>query len=293
MVHPGLYAVIVGLLVVIAAGAVWVFYSRTPSTLEPITSVTPSSVFTWGNISLNAPNGWVIMPTTYRTPAQQEANEKGEVIGFGVIKTGAYNDVTGAFSINAGGPQSDSTTCADVPGRTCARYVGTDGLRFPLWTTDDSTETTDVFRDIANQLKKTGSLSFSAAYENLLYGLRVQLPSSWIGFTVDIRTWNATGVVNSANVGSGPEIHIVHPLSTTARPRQDIPVMVFTFAEWDKVKGSNDVAWTVSAAPFPPSELARSAGYVFALPPRAFGYATPEGWEEVERLVREGAVRAF
>jgi len=88
---------------------------------------------------------------------------------------------------------------------------------------------------------------------------------------------------------SGPKISIRHPLWTTDSPRQDIPIMIFTFAQWDLIQQEK---LAVSAAPIGPSELGRNANYVFALPAR-YNFAYPLGFEEVEKILESKPLKAF
>lgn len=122
-------------------------------------------------------------------------------------------------------------------------------------------------------------------YTNKEYGFRVDLPASWKGYRIEVKEWNADcdtcDPKTAPKPQKGPIISIVHPLSTKENPRQDIPIMVFTLAQWKMV---SDETIYVSAAPFGPGELARNAKYVFALPPR-FDYADLEGDEEVQQIV--------
>jgi hypothetical protein len=74
---------------------------------------------------------------------------------------------------------------------------------------------------------------------------------------------------------------IRHPQWTSADPRQDIPIMVFTIAQWNALDKDK---FFVSAAPVGPGELGRNHAYVFGLPPR-FDWAFPTGYEEVERIL--------
>ncbi len=66
------------------------------------------------------------------------------------------------------------------------------------------------------------------------------------------------------------------------------PYPLFTHADWKLV---NEGKISVSAAPFPPSELGRNARYVFALPPR-FDYDFSTGYQEVESLIRQKSLHA-
>ncbi len=74
-------------------------------------------------------------------------------------------------------------------------------------------------------------------YTNKAYGFRFTLPLSWKGYSILEKTWGD---------GQGPLILIRHPLWTAANPRQDIPIMVLTLAQWALVQQGKLI---VSAAP--------------------------------------------
>jgi hypothetical protein len=125
--------------------------------------------------------------------------------------------------------------------------------------------------------------SASIEYHNTEYGFSLTLPTSWTGYTILTEQWQ--GLV-AAPEGEAVEekgllISIRHPLWTSANPRQDIPIMVFTLSQWDSLQKGN---FHIGAAPIGPSELGRNAKYVFALPAR-YNYAFPTGFEEVEAIL--------
>jgi hypothetical protein len=127
------------------------------------------------------------------------------------------------------------------------------------------------------------------SYVNEMYGLTVALPESWKGYSIVTDVWSATATKGSTATMKGPQLHIVHPLSTQQSPRQDIPVMVLTLDEWNR---SLSQGWSFGAAPIGPSELARNTKYVFALPAR-YNYAFPKGFEEVDMIITSKAITAF
>jgi hypothetical protein len=132
----------------------------------------------------------------------------------------------------------------------------------------------------------TAQAATSIEYRNTEYGFSFSLPLSWEGFSIVTQQWESfpnhtNGTASGDTPVYGPEILIVHPLSTVEHPRQNIPIMVFTMAEWDQVLQAE---LTVGAAPIPPSELGRNATYVFALPAR-YNYAFPAGYEEVAKIL--------
>jgi hypothetical protein len=126
-------------------------------------------------------------------------------------------------------------------------------------------------------------------YHNTQYSFSVSLPDSWKGFTIIAGAREIRDVTTGDVVAIAPTINIRHPLWISTIPRQDIPIDIYTSAQWNKIISEQ---YSVSAAPIPPSELAHNNKYVFALPAR-YNYAFPVGFEEVDQLVRSGIVTAF
>jgi hypothetical protein len=128
-------------------------------------------------------------------------------------------------------------------------------------------------------------------YYNAQYGFSVALPDSWKGFTAAIDTWQGsiTGATGEVVTEQGPQINLRYPLWTAAKPRQDIPVMIFALSQWDALQKGK---FHIGAAPIGPSELGRNAHYVFALPAR-YNFAYLTGYEEVDQILKSGALKAF
>lgn len=118
-------------------------------------------------------------------------------------------------------------------------------------------------------------------FTNPTYGFTFILPKTWDGYTVVMQNWEGFNVEDNTSKYSGPQIIIRNPQWTSANPHQDIPLMVFTPAQWDLIKTEK---LSVSAAPIPPSELGSNARYVFAIPAR-YNFAFPTGWEEAEKII--------
>lgn len=119
-------------------------------------------------------------------------------------------------------------------------------------------------------------------YISTEYGFNFTLPSTWSGYSVFNGNW--TGNMLEATDGQkiiGPEIIIRHPLWTVESFRQDIPIMIFTFNQWDLILQGR---LFLGAAPINPSELGRNTKYVFALPAR-YNFAFPTGFEEVSKII--------
>jgi cytoskeletal protein RodZ len=129
-------------------------------------------------------------------------------------------------------------------------------------------------------------------YLNEQYGFRLSLPASWQNYKIVNAQWEGIaleGTDNGQVTETGPLLSIRHPLWTAGTPRQDIPIMVFTTAQWQLVQQET---LSVGAAPFPPSELCHNSGYVLALPAR-YNYAFPSGFEEVETIIKSNPLQAF
>ena len=129
-------------------------------------------------------------------------------------------------------------------------------------------------------------------YKNTDYGFTFTLPDSWSGFSIVTTAWQGSSLdAQGQNYSSdtGPLISIRHPAWTTAVPRQDIPIMVFTLQQWNDLQADK---FHIGAAPIGPSELGRNATYVFAIPAR-YNFAFPVGFEEVDQLIQGNNFQAF
>lgn len=136
----------------------------------------------------------------------------------------------------------------------------------------------------------TSTLETAIEYKNNQYSFIVSLPSSWKNYSIVIDNWEGNLLSTTTNkTVKGPKILVRSPLWTAKDARQDIPVMIFTLAEWDLIQHEK---MSVSAAPIGPSELGRNAMYVFALPAR-YNFAFPAGFEEVEKIIESKPLHTF
>jgi hypothetical protein len=122
-------------------------------------------------------------------------------------------------------------------------------------------------------------------YKNNEYGFEVNFPDSWKGYTVENGVWQGQKVDGSGEVGvyKGTLIIIKNPQSTQEQKWQNIPIMVFTKDVWQLVQ-SEKVA--VSAAPIPPEKIGENAKYIFATPPRWYGFTDDVGYQEAVEIVK-------
>jgi hypothetical protein len=122
-------------------------------------------------------------------------------------------------------------------------------------------------------------------YTDVQNGFELKFPDSWKGYSVVEQKWEGHVINNYQQTYSGPEIIIKNPQTTSAQQWQDIPIMVFTPDVWEMVSGNNPTV-TVSAAPIGPQKIGENAKYVFATPPRWYGFTDDLGWQEAVDIVK-------
>jgi len=137
--------------------------------------------------------------------------------------------------------------------------------------------------------KNSESSKLPVGYVNKEYGFQLNLPQDWRGFSVIQEQWSGKALKRSIHDQAGPQLRIRHPKYTAAEPHEDIPIMVFTRKQWLEIR---EEALGVSAAPFPPTEIARNSRYVFATPPR-FYYDFAKGYQDVLRILSKGSIHTF
>ena len=122
-------------------------------------------------------------------------------------------------------------------------------------------------------------------YINNEYGFSINFPDSWKGYSVVKSTWTGHLINNYATTYTGVEIIIKNPQTTASQTWQDIPIMVFTPDVWVMVSGNNPTV-AVSAAPIGPGEIGENKNFVFATPPRWYGFTDNQGWQEAVDIVK-------
>jgi hypothetical protein len=139
--------------------------------------------------------------------------------------------------------------------------------------------------------KNQESVPSPVEYTNNQYGFTFVLLQNWKEYSIVTTTWegNAVGSQGDVPVAQGPLISIRNPNWTVQNPYQDIPVMVFTIAQWNSLQNDE---FHIGAAPINPSELGRNSKYVFTLPAR-YNYAFLTGWEEVQSILDGKPLHVF
>ena len=122
-------------------------------------------------------------------------------------------------------------------------------------------------------------------YVNKEYRFSIVLTDSWQGYSVVEKGWQGRVVDTGEQKYSGPLIIIKNPQTTAKQDYQDIPIMVFTHDVWKLVNGPNATV-AVSAAPIGPAKIGENAKYVFATPPRWYGFTDAVGFDEAVNIVK-------
>jgi hypothetical protein len=123
-------------------------------------------------------------------------------------------------------------------------------------------------------------------YENAEYGFTFTLPKSWEGYQIVSDSWEGI-TTDQQQMESGPILLIRHPEWTEAKPRQDIPIMIFSLEQWSSLEKGE---FHIGAAPVGPTMLGQNNEYVFALPAR-YNFAFLEGYEEVETILENNPLQ--
>lgn len=146
---------------------------------------------------------------------------------------------------------------------------------------------------VSEAQERHAPVSDQIVYRNLAYGFCFELPASWSGYSIVTEQWQGEWLGDHSQAPSGkeltgPKILIRHPKWTRALEREDIPIMVFSRAQWKLVEAEQ---MSVSAAPIGPTELGRNTKYVFALPAR-YEFDEKKGVEEVVELMQHHRLEA-
>ena len=127
-------------------------------------------------------------------------------------------------------------------------------------------------------------------YRNMQYGFCFLLPADWKGYSILTHEWSGwSGPPDTGKMMHGPELVIRHPAWTEANPYQDIPIMVFTQAQW-REKEKNGLITSAYGADW--GTFGSNARYVFKQPDRWIGYTDAKGQDELQALMSEHPLQA-
>ncbi|MGB7745211.1 MAG: hypothetical protein WBL41_20740, partial [Terracidiphilus sp.] len=112
----------------------------------------------------------------------------------------------------------------------------------PGWIESEDAEGMDEVRTLMLQNPFEAPCGPPIVYHNAQYDFCFRLPASWKGYTIVTDKWSGgiAGTGDNPKMMQRPLILIRNPEWTEEDPWQDIPIMVFTRAQW-RVKEKNGV----------------------------------------------------
>ncbi|HZI31440.1 MAG TPA: hypothetical protein VFF11_03805 [Candidatus Binatia bacterium] len=126
-------------------------------------------------------------------------------------------------------------------------------------------------------------------YHNAKYDFTFSLPSDWRDYSVSIQQLEDENYSPAEDkqivVGHTPMITLRHPQWRADAPYQDIPILIFTRAQWDSLHRGQ--LWPSIFAGGMMDELWHNQKYVFAMSSRYNAADVMRGWDEVEDIVRQ------
>jgi hypothetical protein len=154
-------------------------------------------------------------------------------------------------------------------------------------TIDDNNVDND--NDAINQNETDNKLTKTILYENSEYGFTFVLPKSWQDYQIVSDSWEgiSTNQQQNKTIENGQILAIRHPEWTEGKPKQDIPIMIFTLNQWSSLEKGE---FHIGAAPIGPAMLGQNNEYVFALPAR-YNYAFQAGYKEVENILENNPLQ--
>ena len=124
-------------------------------------------------------------------------------------------------------------------------------------------------------------------YHDGRYGFTFFLPASWRGYSASVQQLKderySTAEDKQITCGYTPMITLRHSQWRTDAPYQDIPILVFTLAQWDALHRGE--LWPSLFAGGAMDELWHDHEFVFAMSSRYNGADDVRGWKEVAEIV--------
>ncbi len=125
----------------------------------------------------------------------------------------------------------------------------------------------------------------AVVYQNAKYGITFSLPASWRGYKVVMQKWE--GLLHSGKEGQtttkqeGALIVLRSPEWQARTPTQDIPILVFTRAQW---QADDDGRLEIHAGGME-FELGHNDKYVYAFYSRFNADDSIKGWKEASDIM--------
>lgn len=124
-------------------------------------------------------------------------------------------------------------------------------------------------------------------YTNNIFGFSISFTDSWSDYQVVQSSWDGQ-LINTETHYKGEKLIFKNPKLATENNFAGIPVMIITPEVW-KLISEEKVA--VSAAPIGPEKIGENSKYVFAIPPRWYGFADNLDQDKINEIL--GIVKTF
>jgi hypothetical protein len=130
-----------------------------------------------------------------------------------------------------------------------------------------------------------GMSSDKIFYKNAEYEFSMIFPATWKNFIVQKNTWKGWLVDSQSEHPdyTGVKLLFINPQTTDTQVYQDIPVLIFTKEQWGLISQEK---LSVSAAPIGPAKIGETNDYIFATPPRWYGFTDAIGSQEAVDIVK-------
>jgi hypothetical protein len=126
-------------------------------------------------------------------------------------------------------------------------------------------------------------------YHNAQYNLTFSLPANWQGYSVSVQQLDDVKYSPTEDrqivVGHTPMIILRHPKWQATTPYQDIPILVFTRAQWDDLHHGG--LWPSIFAGGMMDELWHNQHFVFAMSSRYNAADEVEGWKDAAAIIKQ------
>jgi hypothetical protein len=115
------------------------------------------------------------------------------------------------------------------------------------------------------------------------------LPVNWQGYSALVQQWDGVHYSPPVDkvivVGHGAMIVLRHPQWKASAPSQDIPILVFTLAQWDALHHGK--LWPSQFAGGVMEEIWHNRQYVFGMSSRCAFEETVGRWKETADIVEQ------
>lgn len=123
-------------------------------------------------------------------------------------------------------------------------------------------------------------------YTNTEYGFEISFPDSWIGYSVTESLWSgfsSDGTIDCANYCKGAMFIFKNNKLYNEKKFKGIPIMVMSSDIWNLMEQEKIL---YGAGPVNPGKIGQNGKFVFAMPPRWYGFSDILDSKEIEEILK-------